>query len=152
MYRKHKIAYAALIMTAATLKFFFNLKLDNFNTALLLNYFSITFGFCVVSLTTLIGSKGTLHFYSRVDPLIKTQRMIHTVKKYYSFTLLNSLCAISLIVVSSLVPNENMLKAPLWVHFTTDTTIISLFFISIVSTWLILKLSLSGLTKEAKNQ
>jgi len=152
MYKSHKILFLAItIVSYAGACYFLVSPIEGLN-GFLVSYFSISFAFCTFGLSTLFGSRLSNSFFSEIDPQKPTQRRLHTIKHYYRFVfLINSLGLLGVLV--NLIISSQSMTICIWGYRLSRYTALlplPLFFLSLHSTYLIFKIILHGVEREAK--
>ncbi|WP_421901573.1 hypothetical protein [Maridesulfovibrio sp.] len=95
----------------------------------------------------------SVYLYDTVDPKIKTQRILQTVKEYYKFIVcINSVAMATILIVYLGARSKfftELFKEKV-VVLDINYFAVSLFFISLYATYLVIVIILEGMEKEAK--
>lgn len=148
IYKRHKIIYAAVSLPVALFCLAIEACMSADTISLLLSYFSISFGFLTISLSTLIGTDRAVQLQNQIDPLLKTQNKLQTVSSYYFYSFYISLSSITLLVLISLM---NSIENYLWEITLPIITniIIYLFSLSIINSILMFKITVCNIMHTA---
>ncbi len=153
MYAKHKIIFLLFFVCSLIGQIYFEVKIDSSVLSFLAVYYSISFACCTFGVSTLFGSKLSVYLYDTVDPKIKTQRILQTVKEYYKFIVcINSVAMATILIVYLGARSKfftELFKEKV-VVLDINYFAVSLFFISLYATYLVIVIILEGMEKEAK--
>ncbi len=153
MYRYHKISVIIIFLLSFISIFFISLiffdirKIENFINIFstsLITFMSITFGFYLASLSILFSSKylGTLY---DIDPLIPTQRKIHTLKHYITDAICIVLATIIICFMSLIAP----IIDNVYFYLAIFALLITLFIINFVFIYFIFKVFINALITQS---
>ena len=153
MYRYHKISVIIIFLLSFISIFFISLiffdirKIENFINIFstsLITFMSITFGFYLASLSILFSSKylGTLY---DIDPLIPTQRKIHTLKHYITDAICIALATIIICFMSLIAP----IIDNVYFYLAIFALLITLFIINFVFIYFIFKVFINALITQS---
>lgn len=108
---------------------------------------SITFGFYLASLSILFSSKylGTLY---DIDPLIPTQRKIHTLKHYITDAICIALATIIICFMSLIAP----IIDNIYFYLAIFALLITLFIINFVFIYFIFKVFINALITQSSEK
>lgn len=164
MYNLHKYSAGVLFLfVLISTCSFLPVKINESLTENLITFFSITFGFYMTSLSVLYSSSFIQKLYDKIDPQIKTQTKLHTLKSYFSISTYWSLFSIVLLILFSLFASKDinsMLSLNIgklnildfWVNIDSciESIIVSTAALNIYFLVLLLKIFLNGLLEEGK--
>lgn len=166
MYLRHKnIAVWLFVFIVLISYIFLPIKISEALTQNLITFFSITFGFYMTSLSVLYGSSLIQKLYDEIDPNIKTQTKLHTLKYYFVISSNWALLSIGLLILFSLLAykdNEgflflalqelNIAKVNLNIDLLLKSFIVSISTLNFLFIFLLMKIFFNGLFEEAKNK
>ncbi len=157
MYRYHKISVIIIFLLSFISIFFISLiffdirKIENFINIFstsLITFMSITFGFYLTSLSILFSSKYLGTLYDDIDPLIPTQRKIHTLKHYITDAICIALATIIICFMSLIAP----IIDNVYFYLAIFALLITLFIINFVFIYFIFKVFINALITQSSEK
>lgn len=109
---------------------------------------SITFGFYLTSLSILFSSKYLGTLYDDIDPLIPTQRKIHTLKHYITDAICIALATIIICFMSLIAP----IIDNVYFYLAIFALLITLFIINFVFIYFIFKVFINALITQSSEK
>lgn len=154
MYNKHKILIIILFASVFTACFVLEISSTANAMNAILAFLSIVFGFVSISMSILFSSKNISILYKAIDPINKNQRKIHTIKKYYAYSMYFILFGIIATLISIImIDNQNIFSNRFifpYIIRGVSYMAISSSFCTIFLAFLNTRLTLINLVNEAK--